>query len=60
MNEIPVRSMVISEELRTIDCRTPGRLLEHYERCSEGQRLEYVAALAVALCVSEQRRRAAK
>ncbi|MCO7458426.1 hypothetical protein [Stenotrophomonas maltophilia] len=57
MNEIALQSKKILGEMLLVDCKTPGRLVEHYERCSESQRKDYVAALAIALCVSEQRRR---
>lgn len=58
MNEITLQSRLIAIEMREIDSKTPIRLLEHYERCPDDRRLEYVAALAAALCVSEKRRRA--
>ncbi|WP_146257083.1 hypothetical protein [Stenotrophomonas maltophilia] len=57
MNEITHQSRKISVEMLVVDCKTPGRLVEHYERCSPAQRKDYLAALAMALCVSEQRRR---
>ncbi|MFL4599457.1 hypothetical protein ACJ6WI_19550 [Stenotrophomonas maltophilia] len=57
MNEIALQSKKVLGEMLLVDCKTPSRLLEHYERCSESQRKDYVVALAMALCISEQRRR---
>jgi len=55
MSDVPFQSKKIEGELRHPDAGSAVRLLDHYERCSVGDKLDFVAALIAAALVSRAR-----
>ncbi len=55
MSDIPFHSKKIESELRYLDATCALRLLDHYERCPEDWKLDFVAALVSSLLVSRAR-----
>lgn len=55
MSDIPFQSKRIEGELRYVDSTCATRLMDHYDRCTPGGKLDFVAALVAALLVARAR-----